>query len=179
TMMGARDPDGDGNYFYYSDYHPQAKKGYYRRKWPCCSGTYVQGVADYLLNLYFRDGRGVYVNMYTPSEVRWSAAGIPVKLIQTTGYPLQEEIEIRIEAPKPAEFAVNLRIPGWLSSTPKLEVNGKPFEAPMDKRSFASIRRRWKSGDTIHLRLPLEFRTEAIDDKHPSLVAIMRGPLMM
>jgi uncharacterized protein len=179
TMLGARDPDGDGNYFYYSDYHPQAKKGFYHRKWPCCSGTYVQGVADYLLNLFFHDAGGIYVNMYTPSEVRWSASGVPVKLIQSTQYPLTEEVEIRIEAPKPAEFAVHLRIPGWLESQPKLEVNGKAFDTSARNRTFASIRRRWKSGDTIHLRLPLDFRTEAIDDKHPAMVAVMRGPLMM
>jgi hypothetical protein len=29
------------------------------------------------------------------------------------------------------------------------------------KGTLAAIRRRWKSGDTIHLRLPLSFRTQA------------------
>jgi DUF1680 family protein len=179
TMLACRDPQGDGNYFYYSDYHPQAKKGYYHRKWPCCSGTYVQGVADYLLSLYFHGSGGIYVNLFAPSEASWPVKGVPVKLIQSTNYPHQEEVEIRIETPKTVEFAVNVRIPGWLESRPKLTVNGKPFDGPARSRTFASIRRRWKSGDIIHLRLPLSFRTEAIDDRHPNLVAVMRGPLMM
>ena len=179
TLLASLDPGEEGNYFYYSDYHPQAKKGYYHRKWPCCSGTYVQGVADYLLNLYFRGASGIYVNLYAPSGVRWSVKGVPVKLIQSTNYPREEEVEVRIDTPKPVEFAVNLRIPGWLESPPRLEVNGKPFDGPAGNLTFASIKRRWKSGDTIRLRLPLDFRTEAIDDKHPALVAVMRGPLMM
>jgi DUF1680 family protein len=179
TMLACKDPQGDGNYFYYSDYHPQAKKGYYHRKWPCCSGTYVQGVADYLLNLYFHGEGGIYVNLFAPSEARWSTKGVPVKLIQSTNYPHEEAVEIRIETQKPVEFTVNVRIPGWLESRPKLTVNGKAFDGPALNKTFASIRRRWKSGDTVELRLPLNVRTEAIDDRHPSMVAVMRGPLMM
>jgi DUF1680 family protein len=179
TMLACKDPEGDGNYFYYSDYHPQAKKGYYHRKWPCCSGTYVQGVADYLLNLYFHGAGGIYVNLFAPSEVRWRAKGVPVTLAQSTNYPHAEEVEIRIETPRPVEFAVNVRLPGWLDSGPTLDVNGKPFGGPALKGTFATIHRRWKSGDTIQLRLPLSYRTEHIDDRHPALVALMRGPLMM
>jgi hypothetical protein len=179
TMLACKDPDGDGNYFYYSDYHPQAKKGYYHRKWPCCSGTYVQGVADYLLNLYFRSGARIYVNVFAPSEVRWRANGVPIRLIQNTNYPLDEEVQILIEASQPVQFTLNLRIPGWLESQPEVSVNGKPFETRLDKQTFAAIRRRWSSGDMVHVRLPLSFRTEAIDDKHPSMVAVMRGPVML
>jgi hypothetical protein len=179
TMLACKDPDGDGNYFYYSDYHPQAKKGYYHRKWPCCSGTYVQGVADYLLNVYFHSGAGIYVNMFAPSEVRWSARGVPVRLIQDTNYPLDEEVQIRIEASQPVQFALNVRIPGWLGSQPEITVNGKSFNTRMDKQTFATIQRRWSGGDTVDVRLPLGFRTESIDDKHSSMVALMHGPLML
>jgi DUF1680 family protein len=147
TMPACKDPDGDGAYFYYSDYHAQAKKGYYHRKWPCCSDTYVLGVADYLLNLYFHGEGGIYANLFAPSEVRWPAKNVPVKLIQTTNYPQEEEVEIRVETAKPVEFGMNIRIPGWLESSPKLTVNGKPFHGPVGNRTFASIRRRWKTGD--------------------------------
>ena len=91
AMLACRDPEGDGNYFYYSDYHSQAKKGFYHRKWPCCSGTYVQAAADYLLNIYFCDkAGGIYVNLFTPSEVRTTVKNLPVKLIQSTNYPLED-----------------------------------------------------------------------------------------
>src|SRR5262249_5968047 len=45
TLLATRLPNGDGDYPYYSNYGAQAVKKYYHRKWPCCSGTLVQGVA--------------------------------------------------------------------------------------------------------------------------------------
>ena len=37
-------------------------------------------MADFPLNLYFQDGRGVYVNLYGGSELRWKPNGVPVTL---------------------------------------------------------------------------------------------------
>jgi hypothetical protein len=42
-----------GYYFYYSDYYPLSKKGYYPQKWPYRSGTLLQEVVDYLLGIFF------------------------------------------------------------------------------------------------------------------------------
>src|SRR5580700_5556607 len=81
TILGAKDPDGDNDFFYYSSYGALSQKGYYKSKVPCCAGTLVQTVSDYVLNVYFRGEDGVLVNLYTPSELRWNAGTIPVKLI--------------------------------------------------------------------------------------------------
>jgi hypothetical protein len=102
-----------------------------------------------------------------------------VQVIQQTNWPESGDIELRVATPHPAEFALHLRMPNWLDSPGKIAVNGKPFSAAAEKRSFAVVRRRWRDGDTVQLHLPLGFRTEAIDDKHPERVALMRGPLMM
>jgi len=178
TILAAKDPDNNGDYFYYSDYHALAKKGYYKRKWPCCSGTLAQTVADYPISVYFGSANGIYVNLFTPSEARFKIGGTPVKLVQTTQYPHDGAAAMRIELPLPAEFTVAVRIPGWAAREPKLTVNGKPFDIPVRQATFATIRRRWKNHDTIELDFPLDFRTEAIDRQHPETVALMRGPLM-
>ena len=112
TILGALDPDDDGGYFYYSDYQAKARKSYYKSKWPCCAGTLLQSVADFPLNLYFQDGRGIYVNLYAGSELRWRVHDVPVILTQKTAYPESEEIEFQIDAESPVEFAIRLRIPG-------------------------------------------------------------------
>ena len=114
TILGALDPDDDGGYFYYSDYHARSRKGYYKQKWPCCAGTLLQSVADFPLNLYFQDAHGVYVNLYAGSELRWKPNGISVKLTQKTSYPEAEQIHIGIEPAAPVEFSLRLRIPAWL-----------------------------------------------------------------
>ena len=178
TVLGALDPDDDGGYFYYSDYHAAARKGYYPRKWPCCAGTLLQSVADYPLNIYFWDESGIYVNLYAASEVRWKARGAPVKLVQRTDYPESGAVELRLDLPAAATFAIHLRLPAWLDRPPEILVNGKPaaFRAA---GGFARIDRRWKHGDTIELALPFSFRTVAIDDRNPDIVAVMYGPLLL
>lgn len=179
TVLGAINPTDDGEYFYYSDYHDHAKKGFYQRKWPCCAGTLVQSVADYPIDLYFAEGRGIAVNLYAPSEVRWQAGNVPVKLTQRTAYPESETVELTVDPETPAEFAVSLRIPGWLEGGARISVNGKTADVQAERGTFARISRKWKRGDTIALTLPFSFRTVAIDDRNPDVVAVMRGPVMM
>ncbi len=179
TLLGATDPMTDGGFFYYSDYQARAVKTFYHSKWPCCSGTLIQGVADYPINVYFYNANGIYVNLYTPSEVRWTKSGAPVRLIQTTRYPAEGGVEFRIETAKPQDFTVHLRIPGWAPSLPKIRVNGKAWNGAGTPRTFVAIRRKWKDGDIIELDLPLTVRRQAIDDRNRDIVAAMKGPLMM
>lgn len=174
TVLGSRDPDDDGNYFYYSDYQAGAKKGYYHRKWSCCSGTLAQGVADYPIDIFFHNDKGVYVNLYTPSEVRWRG----VKVSQSGTYPAGETAHFEVQTGEAREFGLHLRIPRWLEAEPEIRVNGKRFHTPAARGTFAAIRRKWKSGDTVDVRFPLRFRLEPVDDKHPDTVAVMRGALM-
>ena len=177
TILGALDPDDDGGYFYYSDYHAEARKGYYKRKWPCCAGTLLQSAADYPLNIYFHDAGGIYVNLYAASEVRWQSHGTAVKLAQETAYPESERIEIRVEPERPAEFAIHLRIPAWLEQPAQLKINGKPVEAA--RGTFATIHRRWRHGDVIELTLPSSFRAMPVDEQNRNTFAVMRGPVML
>lgn len=177
TILAAKEPDSDGDYPYYSAYGSRARKVYYPKKWPCCSGTLVQGVADYVKNLYFRAADGVAVNLYAPSTVSWSQDGAAVTLTQHTEYPLASTATLRIDCQTPATFALRLRIPGWLDQAASIHINGK-LVSTETIRGFAIVKRRWKGGDTVSLELPQSFRTEPIDDLHSGTVAVLRGPLV-
>jgi DUF1680 family protein len=179
TILGAKDPSGDGDFFYYSDYHAHAQKSYYPKKWPCCAGTLVQDVVDYVIGVYFQSQDGLHVNLFVPSEVRWTSNGVPVRLIQTTRYPQDGESELRVEVPAPAEFTLHVRVPGWIEGPAKLSLNGKSLDVPAERGTFAAIRRRWKRNDTLQVTFPLGLRTEAIDAQHPKTVAVMWGPVML
>ena len=176
TSLGVKQPDSDGNYPYYSTYGPNATKVWYKKKWPCCSGTLVLGVADYVLGLYLRADDGITVNMYAPSELRTPEN---VKLVQTTPYPAEETVSIRVDASPSQPWTLRLRIPGWLEQPAQITVNGAPASVTAAPGSFAALRRHWRSGDVVQLRLPQSFRTEPIDDQHPNVVALMRGPVML
>ena len=179
TILGALDPDDDGGYFYYSDYQAGARKSYYKQKWPCCAGTLLQSVADFPLNIYFHDARGVYVNLYAGSELRWQANGVPVKLAQKTAYPESEQIQFRVEPETPVEFSLRLRIPGWIEQPARIAVNGRPARVKAERGSFAVLTRRWRKSDTIDLNLPFSSRTVAIEERAPDTVACLRGPVML
>jgi DUF1680 family protein len=177
ALLMVKEPDSDGDYFYYSSYNSRAHKVYYPQKWPCCSGTLVQGVADYVKNIYFRTQDGVVVNLYAPSRVQWTQDGVAIAMMQHTDYPLGETVTLRLGCAAPSEFTVRMRIPGWLRQPPILRMNGAPAHARME-RGFALLRRRWNPGDTVTLELPQSFRSESIDDLHPKTVAVLRGPVV-
>lgn len=177
ALMAVKEPDSDGDYPYYSSYNARATKVYYPQKWPCCSGTLVQGVADYVKNIFFRAPDGVAVNLYTPSQVRWNQDGVAVTLTQQTGFPHGQTVALHIDCAAPAAFALRLRIPSWLGHTPVLRVNGQSASSQI-RRGFAILRRRWNRGDTVTLDLPRSFRTEAIDDLHQNTVAVLLGALL-
>lgn len=179
TVLGAKDPSPDEHFFYYSDYHPLTQKGYFHDKWPCCAGTLPQGVADYLISIYFRSADGIYVNLFVPSEVRWEIEGKPVRLIQTTSYPDAESTALRLEVPSPTEFTVHVRMPEWLESPASIKVNGKAAQVSAERGTFSTIHRVWRNNDSIEVSLPFSFRTLPIDNRHPNTVALMRGPLML
>jgi uncharacterized protein len=177
AILAVKEPDSDGDYPYYSTYSGRARKEFYPKKWPCCSGTLVQCVADYVKNIYFRSPDGVVVNLYASSRLQWKYHSVPVTLTQVTEYPLDEVVSLRIDCSEPATFSLGLRIPTWCSRSPAVKVNGKPASIET-RRGFAYLLRRWNLGDTITLELPQHFRTEAVDDLHPDTVAMMRGPLL-
>jgi uncharacterized protein len=176
-VLASKEPDADGDYPYYSSYSAQARKSYYPQKWPCCSGTLVQGVADYVKNIYFRAPDGVAVSLYAPSRVHWEQAGAKMTLSQATGYPLDGAVNFTIACDRPAEFRLQLRIPQWAQGAPTLRLNGRLVRIVM-RRGFAVLARTWKTGDTIELDLPMSFRPEPIDELHERTIAVLRGPLV-
>ncbi|GAA0585679.1 beta-L-arabinofuranosidase domain-containing protein [Rhizomicrobium electricum] len=178
TILAVRKPDNDGNYPYYSSYGPASKKEYYPRKWPCCSGTLAQCVADYPLDIYFHGPDRLYVNLYTPSQVRWLLHGQTVTLRQETDFPYADKTTLRITLARAEKFTLALRIPGWIAGKSSVLVNGEPIAIHAAAGQFALIERSWKSGDIVELTLPQNQRMLPIDDKHPDIVALMKGPVM-
>jgi DUF1680 family protein len=176
TILGALPLQQDGRTFYYSDYNLQGKKVYSNHRWPCCSGTMPQVTADYRINTYLRDERGVYVNLYIPSTVRWSQGGAQVELTQKSQYPHDPQIQFELKTSKPVSFALKLRIPAWAEGA-SLATNGK--RASASSGTFANLEREWRNGDRVELELPMRPRLEPVDAQHAEVVALIEGPLVL
>ncbi|HKD20761.1 MAG TPA: beta-L-arabinofuranosidase domain-containing protein [Rhizomicrobium sp.] len=179
TVLGALPMKPDGTAFYYSDYNDTGAKTYYDLKCSCCSGTLGQVVADYGISSYLTSERGIAVNLYVPSRFRWRRSGRAVTLEQTTAYPLGSDVSIAVKTPTPETFSISLRIPAWSGPNTTLAVNDKAVDGPVMPGRFHEIRREWHDGDRIALVLDRPLRLEAVDEKHPDLVALMQGPLAL
>jgi DUF1680 family protein len=176
TVLGSLPLEADGRTYYYSDYNFKGRKVYHKERWACCSGTLPQVAADYRINTYFRDARGVYVNLYIPSTVKWAQGGAEIALTQKSEYPFDSQMQFEVKASRAAEFAVNLRIPAWAEGT-SVSVNGK--RESVLAGTFVTVWREWKSGDRIELELPLKARLEALDSQHADTVALLVGPVVL
>lgn len=182
TVLGAKRLQIDGHAFYYSDYNFSGSKFYFPDAWPCCSGTLPQVAADYRILAYFHDADGIYVNLYMPSTLKWTATdGAEMALTQTGDYPMTGNVMMALKTSRASDFAMRLRIPAWASASSEpvvIRVNGNRV-APSASLGFAAIRRRWKDGDRIEVTFPMTMQLEAIDEAHPDTVALLRGPLVL
>ena len=179
TILGAMPLQEDGTSFYYSDYNLEAKKVYYKDKWPCCSGTFPQITADYGISSYFQDADGVFVNLYVPSRLTWNRGGAHLSLTQHTRYPHETHTELELGADRETAFALRLRIPAWAGPKTTLSLNGKRTNLDLTPGRFATVTRTWKNGDRIALEFDTPLRVEVVDPQHPNLVALKHGSLAL
>ncbi|HUI41968.1 MAG TPA: beta-L-arabinofuranosidase domain-containing protein [Terriglobia bacterium] len=178
TVLGAKPLQDNGEAFYYSDYNFDGRRVYKEARWPCCAGTLPQVAADYRINAYFRGPQAVYVNLYVPSTLRWTANGAALSLMQEGDYPYEDRVAFTVTSSRPAELALLFRIPAWAEGA-AIFVNGARQKGLAAPGQFAAARREWKTGDRVELELPLKLRLETIDARHTDTVALLRGPLVL
>jgi DUF1680 family protein len=169
--------DGERN-FYYADYRTGGgMKVYNWDTCTCCSGTYIQNLAEYHNLIYFFDDDGLYVNLFVPSEVDWPGPAGAVHLVQQTRYPDEDTTTLTMDMAAPGSFALRLRVPEWATAV-TAAVNGQPVQFDARPGTWAAIVRTWRPGDRLTVTLPLTLRMEPVDRWHPERVAVVRGPVV-
>ncbi len=171
---------GRGETFYYADYRlNNARKNYFGAAFPCCSGTYLQDVADIHNIIYLKDSSGLFVNLYVPSEVTWDQGGQSIKLTQTTRYPTEETINFVLNLDRPSTFNIRFRVPEWATNVSMTQNAAVVSGLRAKPGQWLELNRLWQNGDTFTLRIPLSPRQVAIDEAHPQRVAWVRGPVVL
>jgi len=148
--------------------------------------------------IYAQDRAGIYVNLFVASKAQIQLAGEKVGLKQATDYPWQGEVKISVEPAKASEFDLRIRIPGLcqgpsspddlyqaanrpLDGAVRLQVNGKPVEKPEIVRGYATLHRRWKSGDVVQLTMNMpvqQIKGSSLVEADKGRTALMRGPIV-
>ena len=165
---------------------------------PCCPPMFLKLMGAMPGYIYEQDKKGIYVNLFVGSKARIEVAGQTVVIKQVTDYPWQGDVKITIEPAKASEFDLHIRIPGWCrgsaspddlyqaanrapEGTPQLSVNGKPIGNPEIVRGYATVHRRWKSGDVVQLALPMatqRIKANSLVVADKGRAALIRGPLV-
>ncbi len=142
----------------------------------CCVGSGMESHAKHGDSIFWEGDDGtLYVNLYIAADAELASRNARLSLV--TRYPYEGEANLSFTRLRPASFAVALRVPGWAAGRATLLVNGKPV--PVELRAgYAIVRRRWQTGDTLTIQLPLELRLEATPGD-PQTVSVLRGPLVL
>src|SRR5262249_50447435 len=90
-------------------------------------------------------------------------------------YPAVDAVRLMVREPGDGRFVLKLRIPAWAHGA-TMRVNGKA--EPVVRGDLATVKNRWKAGDTIDLVVPQPLRTLLIDTENPTVAAVMRGAVM-
>ena len=170
----------DGRVFYYSNYNTSGgEKRNIEWGWSCCTGTRPQAVADCCDLIYFKDADSLYVNLFTPSTVRWSSGGARITVRQSTRFPEDASVEFLVEADRPVEFGLKVRSPGWLAGPIQARLGGEPVALTTDASHWATLRRTWRSGDRLTIRPPMRLWVSSLVPGRVYPAAILYGPVAL
>ncbi len=170
----------DGLVFYYSDFSALGgEKRNHSVGWSCCTGTRPMALADLHDLIYFFDKDDLFVNLFVPSTVIWNRQDGPITIRQSTRFPEAESTELIITAQRPATFGLKVRVPGWRAGSLEFSVNGKRMPDSVDGHGWALVRRQWKDGDRVSIRLPMKFDVRPLDSSVPFPAMILRGPVAL
>jgi DUF1680 family protein len=180
-LLAAQDPQsGDVTYFLNLTgkdklYDPPPRFGRH-----CCEGNHMFALGTVPGMIYGKAGQAVTVNLYIPSVLTtWTAAGNEIRLEQETDYPAGGRIVISVGCARPQHFAIHLRIPGWCTQTPRLQVNKSSVSVTAAPGAWQPVEREWKNGDRIELDLPMGPYVLRQALSNVSRVALRWGPLIL
>lgn len=196
----------DGGRFFYPN--PLSSDGKYafnadntveRQPWfgcACCPSNLCRFIPSFPGYMYAVKDRKVYVNLFAGNTATIQIGGKNVVLEQTTNYPWDGDITIKMVQNKAKDFTMMIRIPGWATGKPvpsdlyrynddvlptvRCTVNGHNVNVKTEK-GYLAINNKWKKGDIIQLHFDMPVRTvkangHVADDR--GRIAVERGPLV-
>ena len=141
----------------------------------CCTGTGVENHGKYGDSIYFHNQSQLYVNQFIGSELDWKEKGLRVR--QESRFPEEEQSKLTLHCAGPVQLELKIRHPDWARNGFQVAVNGEKV-AGGDPGSYVAIKREWKDGDQIEIKMPYALRLEGFAAK-PERVAILDGPLVL
>jgi DUF1680 family protein len=143
----------------------------------CDNGTGIENTPRYNEGIYFERDSSLWVNLYIPSELTWTATGLTLR--QEGNAAAGEPVTLSVtKASGATQATLYLRIPTWVSGSPTVAINGVAQTAAPEASTYLAISRSWNVGDAVTLTLPASLRLEHAQDI-ASMVAVFFGPVLL
>ncbi|MBO5204530.1 MAG: glycoside hydrolase family 127 protein, partial [Prevotella sp.] len=196
----------DGGRFFYPN--PLAADGKYafnadntttRQPWfgcACCPSNLSRFIPSLPGYMYAVKDNSLYVNLFAADTATMQVGGKEVAVEQETRYPWDGDIAIRVTKNKGRDFAMMVRIPGWVRGEVvpsdlysfaddvktgyRVTVNGDEVKGEL-RNGYLAISRRWKKGDVVRVHFDMQPRvvvasSKVADDR--GKIAVERGPIV-
>jgi len=176
-ILASQDP-ATGMMIYYCPLKPGAFKTYSKPDdsfW-CCVGTGMENHAKYADTIYFHDDDSLYVNLFMSSELTWREKGLVLR--QEARFPAEDTTRLTFEPEKPLRLALQVRYPAWARAGISIRINDHDEPVTGAPGSHVTVRREWRKGDVVQVRLPMSLRLEALPGD-PRTIAFLYGPVVL
>lgn len=187
-------------FFYVNPLEADEERHTCRSPWfgcACCPPNISRMILQVPGYMYAYSKDRLYLTLYSCSRTTVPMNGVRVGVDQTSDYPFDGKVTIKLTPEKRAAFRLCLRIPTWSTgrefipgglypyrNTEKysvtIRVNGETVDYDMNN-GFAVVKRTWKAGDIVELELPMPVRRTACDPRvkeNEGTTAVTRGPLV-
>lgn len=162
----------------------------------CCPSNIARLIPQVSGMMYAHTSDEIYATFYAANSTIIPLERGNVVIQQRSTYPFGEDVTLTLTPSQPMKFALKLRIPTWarqqfvpgtlyqyvrpLEESWEITINGEPVSTDLDK-GFATIHRKWESGDKVQLSLPMPVRfntcIDSVEANH-NRIAITKGPLV-
>lgn len=146
----------------------------------CCPPQVARTIAGIHRWAYSQGQSALWVHLYGSSTVEFGAGSKRFALEQTTNFPWDGTITLKVVAAPEGEFDLNIRIPGWSRQT-ALTINGRDAVLAHAGPHYHSVRKHWSIDDTVVLDVDMAprivvGRPEIEEVRNQG--AVMRGPMV-
>jgi DUF1680 family protein len=162
----------------------------------CCPSNIARFVPAIPGYIYAVTDKELFVNLFISNDANITLGNRKLRITQKANFPWEGKVEILVNPEITGKFTLKIRIPGWaqneaipgglykftdLDTEPViLKVNGEISELKLND-GYATISRRWRSGDRVEVEFPMPARKIVADERvkeDRDKIAFQRGPVI-
>ena len=75
-------------------------------------------------------------------------------------------------------FDLKIRVPRWATRGFFVKINGRAEAVKAEPGNYLTLRRTWRAGDTVEVRIPFQFYLAPVMDQ-PNVASVFYGPVLL